>query len=99
MMGLDAFVIRGRGVALVEGQQFVQQRRAGTPVADDEDRRVGDRRVGHAAAEHHLLVHRQAGIDDRRNRAEQHDVPPAPVHVETVTDKQACPAGEITPHP
>src|SRR5271157_3459883 len=93
------FVARGTGVAIVEDQQFVQQSGPGTPVPNDEDRRIGDHRFGHSPAEQDLLPQPQKGIDGTEKRAEDGEGPAAPVHGEAVADQQAHPGRETATDP
>ena len=50
VVGLHAFVGGGADVAIVEREEFVQQSRAGAPMADDENWGLVDRRPGQASA-------------------------------------------------
>src|SRR5271163_5321909 len=99
MVGQKALVSCWGGVAIVESQQFVQQRGAGTPVPKDEDWRIGDRRSGHLPAEQDPLPQPQTGITDAEKRVENREMRAAPMHVETVAGQQADPGGECAADP
>jgi hypothetical protein len=51
-------------VPCVEAKQFVQQRGAAAPVAEDEQRRLADGGAFGAAAKGNVLQEAQQGVDD-----------------------------------
>src|SRR5579875_543928 len=75
VMRSKAFVSGRRGMTGIMAEQFVQQSRARTPVAEDEERTVLDRRTGHTAAKDCLLRPTQQCMSGAYRRDDQGDRP------------------------
>ena len=73
--GREALVGRRAAEAVVEHQQFVEHRRARSPVADDEQRRIGGRRVRQLPAEASGRERLGQGVEGSRRGDRAHESP------------------------
>lgn len=94
-----ALVGGGRGVTGIAAEQFVQQGRSRTPMSEDEERRVRDRRAGHAAAVDRLLGETQQGMSQAHRRNDQGGRPTRIMNGEMTANQQAHPRHGIAVQP
>ena len=81
----------GRGKSFVEREQFMQKRRAGSPVTNDEDRGFLDHAGANASPEGQLLDNIKTGIQGRHEEADQDEKQPAWGYGKAVAKQQAQP--------
>ena len=91
----QALVVIGKGVPRVEDEQFVEQGGAGSPVADDEQRRLANPGAFDATAVGCVVQHAQRAVDDAGGADDGGDVPVGRLHSEAVADEQAQPGEQV----
>src|SRR5438552_2745057 len=99
MVGLQAFVGARVAVPRVQNEQLMQQRGAGAPVPQYEDRGPGDLRLADAPAEDRLLKPAQESVAKGDKRDRDGDVQAGPVDLETIARQQPEPGEEIAAIP
>ncbi len=95
MVRRQTLVRRGEGVARVEDEQFMEERRSGAPVTDDEQRRLADGRAGDGAAVQGFGQHAQHTVHDAGGAGDRGDVPVGWLDGEVVADEQAHPGEQV----
>src|SRR5262249_21444966 len=87
------------GVPPVEDEQLVQQRGAGAPVADDEDRLLADADAVELAAVQVALQPAQQRVEDADRGDDEGDVEVRQVDGEAVARQEAHPGQEVAALP
>src|SRR5713226_9734131 len=99
MVRLKTFVGVGIGMALVEDQVFVQEGRAGPPMADDENGGMWNRRASNPGTIPTFLQDAEDGMKEADKRDDDCHPPVRKSNGESVSYQQSRPSDKMAPFP
>ena len=99
MIGFEAFVSRREVVTGVANQQFMQQRRSRSPMAQNEDGGLPDDRPANASSVNDFLNEAKQRVQQTHAGDDEGDVPARPVHGQSIAQEQSQPRQEVAAFP